>query len=215
MESYQVLEWGQSLQRVRQPTPEPADSEVLVRVSACGVCHSDVHIRNGFYDMGEGRSLQSGGIDIHLPLTMGHEIVGEVVAVGPRTHVKWGMKVRRIPWIGRGECRYCKSGAELDCEKPRSLGTVRGRHLPVRSAAAHANSEVDGVLYRILGRVHRTCWPCLAASRSGRCHSLHAPCRRSTRSSRTYDTVGWPDVSWGWHEASTHAMSAYQQETRS
>ena len=76
MESWQVLEWGQPLQKVVGRRPVPHGTEVLVRVSACGVCHSDLHIRDGAYDLGSGRSIELGRIGIHLPLTMGHEILG-------------------------------------------------------------------------------------------------------------------------------------------
>lgn len=125
MQSYQVLEWGKPLQQVLSRTPEPTGSEVLVRVSACGVCHSDVHIRDGAYDLGFGRSIQLGQIGIHLPLTMGHEIVGTVAALGPQAEGQIGAPVVVYPWMGCGQCRHCLRGAELDCETPRSLGTRR------------------------------------------------------------------------------------------
>lgn len=125
MESYQVLEWGKPLQHVLTATPVPTGSEVLVRVSACGVCHSDVHIRDGSYDLGFGKAVQLGKIGIHLPLTMGHEIVGTVAAAGPQADVPIGAPVVVYPWIGCGSCRHCLRGAELECETPRSLGTRR------------------------------------------------------------------------------------------
>lgn len=125
MESYQVTQWGQPLRRVRSATPTPAGTEILVRVSACGVCHSDVHIRDGCYDMGFGKSIELEKIGIHLPLTMGHEIVGTVAAKGPDADANTiiGAPVVVYPWIGCGHCRHCLRGAELDCETPRSLGT--------------------------------------------------------------------------------------------
>jgi propanol-preferring alcohol dehydrogenase len=125
MQSYQVLEWGKPLQHVLGATPEPTGTEVLVRVSACGVCHSDVHIRDGAYDLGFGKSVQLGAIGIHLPLTMGHEIVGTVAALGPQGDAPIGAPVVVYPWMGCGACRHCLRGAELDCETPRSLGTRR------------------------------------------------------------------------------------------
>jgi D-arabinose 1-dehydrogenase-like Zn-dependent alcohol dehydrogenase len=125
MESYQVLEWGRPLQRVLGPKPEPTGAEVLVKVRACGVCHSDIHIRDGAYDLGGGKSIQLGLIGIHLPLTMGHEIVGTVVEAGPDAQVEIGAEGVVYPWIGCGACRHCLHGEELDCETPRSLGTRR------------------------------------------------------------------------------------------
>jgi len=125
MESYQVLEWGQSLQRVLARTPEPTGTEVLVKVVACGVCHSDLHIREGAYDLGSGRSIDLGKIGIHLPLTLGHEVVGRVEACGPDADLSVGAACVVYPWIGCGTCRHCLHGIELDCETPRSLGTRR------------------------------------------------------------------------------------------
>lgn len=126
MESWQVLEWGQPLQKVVSQRPVPTGTEVLVRVKACGVCHSDLHIRDGAYDLGGGKQIQLGQIGIHLPLTMGHEILGTVVAAGPGApDVTIGAEGVVFPWIGCGECRHCSAGAEIDCETPRSLGTRR------------------------------------------------------------------------------------------
>jgi len=126
MESWQVLEWGQPLQKVVGRRPVPHGTEVLVRVSACGVCHSDLHIRDGAYDLGGGRSIELGRIGIHLPLTMGHEILGTVVAAGPDAPaVQEGLEGAVFPWIGCGTCRHCRADAEIDCETPISLGTRR------------------------------------------------------------------------------------------
>ena len=55
MTSYQVTEWGEPLERRTYPTPDPQGTEVLLQVELCGVCHSDLHIHEGFFDMGGGR----------------------------------------------------------------------------------------------------------------------------------------------------------------
>ncbi len=69
-------------------------------------------------------SLESRGV--HLPFTMGHEIAGEVAALGPQASgVKVGDKVVAYPWIGCGECAVCRKGEELLCLTPRTLGTRR------------------------------------------------------------------------------------------
>ena len=126
MESWQVLAWGRPLQKVLTARPHPAGTEVLVRVQACGVCHSDLHIRDGAYDLGGGRSIELGRIGIHLPLTLGHEILGTVVGAGPDAPpVTGGQPVVVFPWIGCGHCRHCRADAEIDCEAPISLGTRR------------------------------------------------------------------------------------------
>ena len=124
MRAMQIIEWGQPLEARDYPDPEPKGDEVLLRVEAAGVCHSDVHIWDGHFDLGGGQqiSLQSRGV--HLPFTMGHEIAGEVIALGPHASgVKIGDKVVAYPWIGCGECAVCKKGEELLCLRPRTLGT--------------------------------------------------------------------------------------------
>lgn len=123
MRSFQVCVCGQPLQLNTQPTPEPAGSEVLLKVLAAGVCHSDLHLSDGYFDLGGGKRLSVVERGMTLPVTLGHENVGEVVAVGPAAK---GVKVgdRRLvdPWMGCGECGVCKRGDEQLCTKPRSIG---------------------------------------------------------------------------------------------
>ena len=84
MRSFEVCQCGAPLQLIEQPTPKPQGTEVLLKVLAAGVCHSDLHIWDGYYDIGGGKKLKLADRGIKLPLTMGHENVGEVVALGPR-----------------------------------------------------------------------------------------------------------------------------------
>ena len=77
MLSYQVTEFSKPLARVAQETPRPTGRQVLIRTTAAGVCHSDLHIWDGYYDLGGGKRLTLGDRGINLPLTMGHEVVGE------------------------------------------------------------------------------------------------------------------------------------------
>jgi propanol-preferring alcohol dehydrogenase len=123
MKSYDVVEFRAPLQLAERPTPKPAGSEVLVRTLAAGVCHSDIHIWEGEYDLGGGKKLTVRDRGMVPPFTMGHEIVGEVVALGPEAE---GVKVgdRRLvhPWIGCGDCVVCRKGEEQLCLKPRFLG---------------------------------------------------------------------------------------------
>ena len=58
MISQDVVEWGKPLQQAVRETPTPQGAEVLVKVKYCGVCHSDVHIRDGYFDLGGGRKFQ-------------------------------------------------------------------------------------------------------------------------------------------------------------
>ena len=103
--------------------PVVGNNEVLVRVRACGVCHSDVHIWDGHFDLGNGRELDiSRGRT--LPFTLGHEIAGEVVALGPTAAgVSIGAQRIVFPWIGCGDCQVCDADNEHLCSRPRALGT--------------------------------------------------------------------------------------------
>lgn len=123
MRSFDVCQCGAPLQRMERPTPQPQGEEVLLKVLAAGVCHSDLHIWDGYYELGGGKRLQLLDRGIKLPLTMGHENVGEVVAVGPNAKgVKVGDRRLAHPWIGCGECRVCRRGDENLCLKSRNLG---------------------------------------------------------------------------------------------
>lgn len=127
MRSFQVCRCGEPLQMVERATPAPTGTQVLLKVIAAGVCHSDIHIWDGFYELGQGKKLDLLQRGIKLPLTMGHENVGEVVAVGPDANignlgVKIGARMLAHPWIGCGECAICKTGEEQLCKTPRNLG---------------------------------------------------------------------------------------------
>ncbi|HEV3246589.1 MAG TPA: alcohol dehydrogenase [Beijerinckiaceae bacterium] len=124
MRSFKVTEFSAPLTRIDAPTPEPSGTEVLLKVRAAGVCHSDLHIWEGGYQLGHGRgqlSLKDRGVA--LPLAMGHETVGEVLALGPQAQGMAVGETRLIyPWIGCGVCEVCRAGDENLCLKPRCLG---------------------------------------------------------------------------------------------
>jgi len=123
MRSYRVTEFGAPLTATDAPTPLPSGTEVLLRVKAAGVCHSDLHIWEGGYDLGNGRRLSLKDRGIPLPLTMGHETVGEVVAAGPDATGVTAGEIRLVyPWIGCGKCAVCREEGENMCAQPRSLG---------------------------------------------------------------------------------------------
>src|ERR1700745_3091384 len=84
MKSYKVVEFGKPLQKVEEVNTTPQGSEVLVRVPAAGVCHSDVHLWEGYFDMGGGNKYSTEKT-MNPPRIMGHEIVGVVEAVGPES----------------------------------------------------------------------------------------------------------------------------------
>jgi D-arabinose 1-dehydrogenase-like Zn-dependent alcohol dehydrogenase len=120
---FQVCVCGQPLQLNETPTPEPKGSEVLLKVLAAGVCHSDLHLADGWFDLGGGKRMSLQDRGMNLPVTLGHENVGEVVAVGPDAKsVKIGARMLAHPWIGCGTCGPCLRGEENLCTKMRSLG---------------------------------------------------------------------------------------------
>ena len=84
MRSFQVCTCGQPLQCNEYPTPKPTGTEVLLKVLAAGVCHSDLHLADGYFDLGGGKRMSLEDRGMKLPVTLGHENVGEVVAVGPQ-----------------------------------------------------------------------------------------------------------------------------------
>ena len=113
-----VLESGQRRLQLKQlPVPQPSPQQLLIRVHACGVCRTDLHIVD--------RELT----EAKLPLIPGHEIVGTVVQAGTQvTRFKPGDRVG-VPWLGYtcGECRYCRKGKENLCEHARFTGyTIDG-----------------------------------------------------------------------------------------
>ena len=123
MRSYQVIEWGQPLELREQPTPAPQGTEVLLRITASGICHSDIHIADGFFDLGEGKKAELGKLGAQLPLTLGHEIVGVVEALGPdASGVALGDERVAFPWIGCHHCPVCEHEREQWCLSPRFLG---------------------------------------------------------------------------------------------
>lgn len=126
MRSYAIVEFGAPLQVIERATPQPTGTEVLLKVRAAGVCHSDLHIQEGSYDLGGGKKLRFDKRGVNLPLTLGHETVGDVVAIGPEASgVEVGATRLIFPWIGCGTCSVCQGGEERLCTKPRFLGVFR------------------------------------------------------------------------------------------
>jgi alcohol dehydrogenase, propanol-preferring len=103
---------GQSLRAADLPAPEPSSGQVLVRVHACGVCRTDLHVVDG--ELTEPK----------LPLVPGHQIVGLVEAIGPGVDGLAEGQLVGIPWLAWtcGECRYCRSGRENLCDFARFTG---------------------------------------------------------------------------------------------
>ena len=133
MISYQVTEHGKPLQKVMQETPKPQGTEVLVRITRSGVCHSDLHIWDGYFDLGGGKRFYVKDRGCIPPFTLGHEPFGVVEAMGPKAKgVKIGQKRIVFPWIGCGKCAVCKDELDNYCVS----GT---RFLGVNRAGAYAS----------------------------------------------------------------------------
>lgn len=106
---------GRRLEAVERSLPEPGPNEVRVRISACGVCRTDLHVVDGELP------------DIRYPIIPGHEIVGRIEALGAGVSgLAVGERVG-IPWLGHtcGVCRYCHDGMENLCDAPLFTGYTR------------------------------------------------------------------------------------------
>ncbi len=106
---------GKPLRRAEVPLPEPGPGEVLLKVHACGICRTDLHIVDG--ELAEPK----------LPLIPGHQIVGSVVEAGAGAdRFSEGTRVG-VPWLGAtcGTCRHCRSGRENLCDHARFTGYQR------------------------------------------------------------------------------------------
>jgi len=121
MIAYETAAPGAALLSKTVDTPVPKGTEVLIKMLACGVCHSDIHLHEGVFNLGNGKELQVG----QPGMVLGHEIFGEIVAVGPDvSDVAVGGRYVVYPWIGCGECGSCLRGDEHLCTPGRGLGTM-------------------------------------------------------------------------------------------
>jgi D-arabinose 1-dehydrogenase-like Zn-dependent alcohol dehydrogenase len=153
MHRQSLIDYGKPLQATEAPTPEPVGTEVLVRVSHCGVCHSDLHLQDGYFDLGGGRKLDVRS-NRQLPFTMGHEIAGTVEAVGPEAQgVAKGKRYAAYPWIGCGTCGLCTRGDEHLCNAPRALGVTVDGGYATHVLVPHPRYllDVEGIAPEIAG----------------------------------------------------------------
>lgn len=105
---------GQPLRAITRAMPTPDAKELLIKVGACGVCRTDLHVIDG-------------DIPARYPIVPGHEIVGQVVAIGSDVEgFQVGDRVG-VPWLGRtcGVCEYCRTGRENLCDQPEFTGCTR------------------------------------------------------------------------------------------
>jgi alcohol dehydrogenase/propanol-preferring alcohol dehydrogenase len=145
MHAYAVVENGKPLAEIEMPTPEPKGTEVLLETTYCGVCHSDIHIWEGHYDLGGGKVMNLKDRGVVLPLAMGHEIVARVVKLGPEaTGVKVGDIRIVFPWLGCGTCKDCLAEEDNMCVvAARSLGVYQNGGYGTHVLAPHPRHLVD------------------------------------------------------------------------
>jgi alcohol dehydrogenase, propanol-preferring len=126
MKSASITKPRSPLEIVHKENVKPIGSQVLVKVEACGVCHSDIHLWEGGYAGPDGEFLKATDRGVRYPPTPGHEIAGLVEEMGEEVSslniFKKKSKVLVYPWIGEGMCPACREGDENLCDKPRSLG---------------------------------------------------------------------------------------------
>jgi alcohol dehydrogenase len=122
--------------------PRPQGSEILVRIERCGVCHSDLHMQDGYFVLGGDKKL-----DVRagrtLPFTLGHEIAGRIESAGPDANAKPGAKVAVYPWIGCGQCAACKAGDENICASPHHLGITVDGGFATHALVPHTRYLID------------------------------------------------------------------------
>jgi propanol-preferring alcohol dehydrogenase len=126
MKSARITAPSEPLKISESETPKPHGTQVLVKVKSVGVCHSDLHLWEGGYDLGDGEFMKVTDRGVKYPVTPGHEIVGTVEDIGDAvSDVSKGDDILVFPWIGCGECPACKVGNENLCDAPRSMGVFQ------------------------------------------------------------------------------------------
>lgn len=126
---------GKPLRKAEIPVPKPGPGELLINVLACGVCRTDLHIIDG--ELGKPK----------LPLVLGHEIIGNVVAAGSNAHKNMLGRRVGVPWLGHtcGKCRFCLNGRENLCDNARFTGyTIDGGYAQYTVADARYCFGIPG-----------------------------------------------------------------------
>ena len=144
MLSYDVIEWGKPLEKAERETPKPKGTEVLLRLKFCGVCHSDVHIREGYFELGGGKRLSMTERGMRLPATLGHEPYGTVIAAGPdAADVPIGEDRLVYPWTGCGACARCRERLDNFCMAPAMIGIQRSGGYADHLLVPHSRYLID------------------------------------------------------------------------
>ncbi len=128
MKAYAVQCFCEPVVAIERGDHQPLGSEVVVEVMRCGICHTDLHLQDGYYDLGGGKRANLVDRGIRPPVIMGHEVLGRLVAKGPNAAIDdsaIGKTFLVYPWLGCGECEVCQAGKENLCAKPRYIGVAR------------------------------------------------------------------------------------------
>ena len=125
MKAAQIVEPNKPLKISEIETPIPTGRQVLVKVKAVGVCHSDLHLWDGGYDTGDG-FMKVTDRGVKFPVIPGHEVVGKVSEIGDSVvGIEVGDDVLVYPWIGCGSCPTCEKGGNNVCDGPQSIGVFK------------------------------------------------------------------------------------------
>ena len=144
MKAWAVVKNGAPLELIDVKAQEPKGTEVLLKVTHSGVCHSDLHFWKGYYDMGGGKTLSLTERGVVLPRAPGHEIVGRVTKLGPdATGVAVGDLRIVFPWLGCGVCERCLKGEDNTCDKPRAIGVLQDGGFGEEVLVPHSRFLVD------------------------------------------------------------------------
>ncbi|MDI1495181.1 MAG: alcohol dehydrogenase [Cenarchaeum symbiont of Oopsacas minuta] len=123
MKAARIIESGEPLEITEVDDQKPTGTEVVIRVKSVGICHSDLHLWEGGYDLGDGEFMKVTDRGVKYPITPGHEISGIIKDTGMDVNgVSKGDQVLVYPWIGCGNCPGCSSGNENLCDAPKSIG---------------------------------------------------------------------------------------------
>lgn len=146
MRAFAVKMFCEPVQSIELTDPKPTGTEVVIEVTRCGVCHSDLHIQDGFYDLGGGKKLSLGDRGVNLPVVMGHEVLGKLIAKGPDAPIadsEIGKTFLVYPWLGCGICEICQRDEENYCTKPSSIGVYRPGGYAEKCLVPHPKHLVD------------------------------------------------------------------------
>lgn len=146
MRAFAVTEFSGPIEAIEVTTPKATGTEVVLEVKRCGVCHTDLHLHDGYYNLGGGKRAYLKDRGLLPPLVLGHEILGRLVEKGPDAPAEIGETGHdyiAFPWLGCGNCEECLSGNDTFCVTQMALGIVRPGGYADRCVVPHPKYLVD------------------------------------------------------------------------